>query len=180
MPLTHLCVPHSSVVPFPALSLCNGTVIRHTERLNAVFWTFLKKTTSLDENRISAKSTNASEFIRSTHTSLIDTPRRYMRSLLKTIAHHPHEFDDSREVHKVRETKTVDAFKRFGSDRKNAICHVNNSNEVTQHMPCHWSVYFGLVNRCGCGVVSYLRIFSMFTQRPNVGRRTYSSACESQ
>ena len=69
MPLTHLCVPHASVVTFPALSLCNGTVIRHPERQNAVLLTFLKKTTSLHENRNSAKSTNASDFSRSTRTS---------------------------------------------------------------------------------------------------------------
>ena len=37
VPLTHLCVPRASVVTFPALSLCNGTVIRHTERQNAFF-----------------------------------------------------------------------------------------------------------------------------------------------
>ena len=81
VPLTHLCVPHSSVVPFPALSLCNGTVIRHTEHRNAVFWTLLKKTTSLHENRNNAKNTKASDFGRSTRTSLIDTPTHYMQSM---------------------------------------------------------------------------------------------------
>ena len=96
VPLTHLCVPRASVVTFPALSLCNGTVIRHTERQNAVLLTFLKKTTSLHENRNSAKSTNASYFSRSTRTSLIDTPTHYMQSMYKTVAHHPQEFADSR------------------------------------------------------------------------------------
>ena len=95
-PLTHLCVPHSSFVPFPALTLCTGTAIRHPECRNAVFLTFFRKTTALHENLSSAKSTNANEFIRSTHTSLIDTPTNYMQSMLKTVAHHPQEFDDSR------------------------------------------------------------------------------------
>ena len=81
VPLTHLCVPRASVVTFSALSLCNGTVIRHTERQNAGFLTFWKKTTSLHENRNSAKSTNASDFGRSTRTSLIDTPTHYMQSM---------------------------------------------------------------------------------------------------
>ena len=43
VPLTHLCVPHASVVTFPLLSLCNGTVIRHTERQNAVFFDVFEK-----------------------------------------------------------------------------------------------------------------------------------------
>ena len=78
VPLPHLCVSHSSDVPFPALTLCNGTVIRHTESRKAVFGRFFKKTTSLHENRISAKSTNASEFGRSTSTVLIDTSTHHI------------------------------------------------------------------------------------------------------
>ena len=81
VPLTHLRVPHAPIVTFPALSLCNGTAIRHTKRQNAGFLTFLKKTTSLHENRNSTKSTNASDFGRSTRTSLVDTPTHYMQSM---------------------------------------------------------------------------------------------------
>ena len=85
VPLTNLCVPRSFVVPFPALTLWNDTVIRHTERRNAVFLTFSRKTTTLHDIRTDAKSTKASECIRSTHTSLVDTPTHCIQSMCDQI-----------------------------------------------------------------------------------------------
>ena len=105
VPLTHLCVPHASVVTFPALSLCNRTVIRHTGCRNAVFWTFLKNMASLHENRNSAKSTNASDFGRSTCTSLIDT---LIDNRCRKPLHTIHRSWTLVEAHKVRKSRTVE------------------------------------------------------------------------
>ena len=114
--LTHLCVPHSSVVPFLALSLCNGTIIRHTERRNAVFlrfWRRLPHPSMKIATTLNPQMTNASEFGRFTRTSLIDTPTHYMCNRCRKPLNTIHRSLMIVEAHKVRKSITIDLCQRF-------------------------------------------------------------------
>ena len=138
VPLTHLCVPRASIVTFPALSLCNGTVIRHTERQNAVFLTFLKKTNPSMKiaTALNPQTPAISVGLRARRSS---TRRRTTCNRCRKPLHTIHRSLMIVEAHQVRKSRTVDFFQRFCRTESRHVCY---ANEVTHH----WSVYFGLVN----------------------------------
>ena len=114
VPLIHLCVPHSPVVTFAALSLFlfNGTVIRHTERRNAVFWTFLKRRHP-SMKIATALNPQTPAILVGLRARRSSTRRRTTCNRCRKPLHTIHRSLTIVEVHKVRKSRTVDFFQRF-------------------------------------------------------------------